>query len=450
MIATSASYPACAFGVGEAGRTRWRDERQLRGDEMTVGTFKAVVGSDRRASLAGDPPRRALDVRPGTADSAVMDWPSRRISLVKVFAVGTAFGVFSTLQAYNYITLFTDEKQPFHILLALNITYWYAWAVLVPGVLWMARRYRFGRHTWKRAAAMHAGGVIVFTLAHAALTVTCRVLIMKAFAGRDVSWWLYFQELFFLYFDWEMMTYWAVVGLSHALDFHRESQERELTAAQLRTRLAEATLQALQRQLHPHFLFNTLHTISALMHRDIEAADAMLERLSDLLRLTLDRVGTQLVSLKDELDFLGKYLKIEQTRFGDRLQIHINVEPDTLDAAVPNLVLQPLVENALRHGIGPKIGGGRLDVLARRDGRDLWLEVRDNGVGLTTDAFHNGVGLTNTRSRLEHLYGDRYRFECETPPGGGLLVRLVIPFTADGPGPSAALGPERSDMESVA
>ena len=130
---------------------------------------------------------------------------------------------------------------------------------------------------------------------------------------------MYFQELFFLNFDWEMMTYWAVVGLSHALDFHRESQERELTAAQLRTRLAEANLQALQRQLHPHFLFNTLNTISALMHRDTEAADAMLERLSDLLRLTLDRVGTQQVPLKDELDFLRKYLEIEQTRFGERL-----------------------------------------------------------------------------------------------------------------------------------
>ena len=170
---------------------------------------------------------------------------------------------------------------------------------------------------------MHVGGVVVFTLAHAALAVTCRVLIMKAFAGRDVSWSMYFQELFFLNFDWEMMTYWAVVGMSHALDFHRESQERELTEAQLRTRLAEANLQALQRQLHPHFLFNTLNTISALMHRDTEAADAMLARLSDLLRLTLDRVGTQHVSLKDELDFLRKYLEIEKTRFGERLQVHI-------------------------------------------------------------------------------------------------------------------------------
>jgi len=412
--------------------------------------FEIASQSDRVASPPSVRARHTLDVASASADIAAMDWPSRRISLVKIFAVATAFGIFSGLQAYNYITLFTDRKQPFHILLALNITYWYAWAVLVPGMLWMARRYRFGRHTWKRAAAMHVGGVIVFTLAHAALAVTCRLLIMKALAGRDVSWWMYFQELFFLNFDWEMMTYWAVIGLSHALDFHRESQDRELTAAQLRTRLAEANLQALQRQLHPHFLFNTLNTISALMHRDTEAADSMLEKLSDLLRLTLDRVGTQQVSLKDELDFLRKYLEIEKTRFGDRLQVHIEVDLDTLDAAVPNLVLQPLVENALRHRIGPKIGGGRIDVVCRRDGSDLWLEVRDNGVGLTTDAFHNGVGLTNTRSRLEHLYGDRYRFECQTPPGGGLLVTVVFPYTSEVAGQSLVPGSERSDMESVA
>ena len=395
-------------------------------------------------------PGQVLDEGSGSVDISLMDWPSRRISLFRIFAVATALGIFSGLQAYNYVTLFTDRKQPFHILLALNVTYWYAWAVLVPGMLWMARRYRFGRHTWKRAAAMHVGGVVVFTLAHAALAVTCRVLIMKAFADREVSWSMYFQEMFFKNFDWEMMTYWAVVGLSHALDFHRAAQERELTAAQLSTRLAEANLQALQRQLHPHFLFNTLNTISALMHRDTEAADAMLERLSDLLRLTLDRVGTQHVSLKDELDFLRKYLEIEKTRFGDRLQVHIEVDLDTLDAAVPNLVLQPLVENALRHGIGPKIGGGRVDIIARREGQDLRLEVRDNGVGLTNDAFHKGVGLTNTRSRLEHLYGDRYRFECHTPAGGGLLVTVVIPFSAEGTGQSLALGPDRSDMESVA
>ena len=376
-----------------------------------------------------------------------MERTPRRVSLLGIFGVATVFGVFSGLQAYNYVSLFTESATPFYILLALNVTYWYAWAILVPGILWLARRHRFGRHTWKRAAAMHAFGVLAATLTHAVLTVSSRVLIMKALAGRDVAWWPAFHELFFLQFDWEMMTYWAVVGLSHAMEFHRESQERALTAAHLQTRLAEAQLQALQRQLHPHFLFNTLHTISALMHRDTLAADAMLGRLSDLLRLTLDRIGVQQVPLEEELDFVEKYLDIERTRYGDRLQVHFDVEPDTLAAWVPNLLLQPLVENAVRHGIAPRIGGGRLDIVTRREGDRLRVVIRDNGLGLpadTLDAFNGGVGLSNTRSRLEHLYGADHRFEFERPAGGGLAVTIVIPLALAGEAPGA------SPMESVA
>jgi len=379
-----------------------------------------------------------------------MDRPAFGIGLPRIFGVATAFGIFSALQAYNYVSLFTDRKTPFYVLLALNVTYWYAWAVLVPGILWMAQRYRFGLQNWQRAAAMHALGVLAFTATHAVLTISSRVWILREFDGRVLDWWMSFRELFFLQFDWEMMTYWAIVGLSHALDFRRESQDRELASAQLETKLAEAQLQALQRQLHPHFLFNTLHTISALMHRDTEAADAMLARLSDLLRLTLDRIGTQQVPLKDELDFLQKYLDIERTRFADRLQVGTDIEAETLDASVPNLVLQPLVENALRHGIGPKIGGGRVEIVTRREGDNLRLVVRDNGNGLSTDArtaFESGVGLSNTRSRLEHLYAGRHRFEFHTPPGGGLEVTIVIPFVL-----ASTVRPARGArrMESVA
>jgi len=375
-----------------------------------------------------------LDGDPDRPDSAEMHLSVNRRTALVIFGIATALGVFSALQAFNYVSFFSEREQPFSVLLALNITYWYTWALLAPFMLWMARRYRFGRHTWKRAAAMHVLGVIVFTLAHAALTVTCRLLIMKALAGRDVSWWMYFEELFFKNFDWEMMTYWAVIALSHALDYHRESQERAVTAAQLETRLAEAQLQALQRQLHPHFLFNTLHTISALMHRNIEAADAMLARLSDLLRLTLDQVGTQVVTLKEELDFVEKYLEIERTRFGDRLQVRIDAEPGTLDASVPNFILQPLVENALRHGVGPKLGGGSVEVTTQRIGDRLRLVVRDDGRGVPPEklnAFNTGVGLGNTRSRLEHLYGSTHRFEFEAPPAGGLAVTIEVPFVVE-------------------
>jgi two-component system LytT family sensor kinase len=380
-----------------------------------------------------------------------MDPQSRRVSVRLIVGVATVLGVFSSFQAYNYVSLFTERKPQMPHLFALNMTYWYAWALLVPGILWLARRYRFERHSWRRAAAVHAVGVVVFVFAHAVLAVSLREPLVAAFGWRAIRWWSEFQELFFLNFDWEMTTYWAVVGLSHALDYRREAQERELTAAQLETRLAEAQLQALQRQLHPHFLFNTLHTISALMHRDTEAADAMLARLSDLLRLTLDRLGVQEIPLKEELEFLEKYLEIERTRFGERLTIQMEIEAEALDVCVPNLILQPLVENAIRHGIAPRVGGGRLHVVARLTGDRLWLMVRDNGPGLSSqaklDAFNSGVGVSNTRSRLAHLYPGAHKFEFHEPSDGGLAVTLEIPVTAD---VDDARETRPSNMESVA
>jgi signal transduction histidine kinase len=408
------------------------DEIRLIGD----GTGKSVMGQ-RGSALDGDA---------ATTDSSRME-RSRRGSVVRIFGVATAFGIFSGLQAYNYVSLFSDGKDSLRVLLALNITYWYGWAVLVPGMVWMARRYRFERPTLVRSASMHALGVIVFVFAHAVLATASRVAVMKLGAGQDAEFWRAFRQLFFLYFDWEMMTYWAVIGLSNALDFRRESQERALTAAQLQTRLIEAQLQALQRQIHPHFLFNTLNTISALMHRDPEAADAMLAKLSDLLRLTLNQIGTQYATVKEEIDFLEKYLDIERTRYGDRLQVLIDVDPATLDAVVPNLLLQPLVENALRHGIGPKVVGGRIDIVASRDGDRLQLIVRDDGYGMSADelkALNTGVGLRNTRSRLEHMYGEQHLFEFRSVRGGGLEVIVEIPFTLD-----TELA-NRTRMESVA
>lgn len=374
-----------------------------------------------------------------------MAQPARRFSAPLVIGVALALGLSSTFQAYNYVTFVTREDPSFGLLLALNMNYWLAWAILVPAVLWMVRTFHFERATWKPALAAHIGGVAVFVAIHTMLTVGGRLGIL-ALAGRDgTTFWPEFQRMLFWNFDWGMMTYWTIVGASHALDFHRESQERSVATAQLETRLAEAKLQALQRQLHPHFLFNTLNTISALMHRDTEAADRMLEKLGDLLRMTLDRIAVQVVPLRDELEFIEKYLMIERARFGDRLQVSMAIDPCTLDASVPNLVLQPLVENAIRHGIAPKLGGGRLEISARRDDDSLVLSVRDDGMGLSQakrDALNTGVGVSNTRSRLEHLYRDRYRFEFVESPDGGLAVTVVVPFTVS--------AEYRAAMESVA
>ena len=330
------------------------------------------------------------------------------IPLRWILAAATAFGIFSTAEAVGYhLFVAKSPSIPWALVSSLNFSYWYVWAILTPTILWLARRYPFDRHNWGRVVLVHSIGVFVFTFAHSAASAYLRVLAMEAMSERVVTFSAALRDRFVLNFDYEAMTYWFLVGISHALDYRRQSAEREITAANLQARLAEANLDALQRQLHPHFLFNTLHTISALIHRNADAADAMLARLSDLLRLTLNRVRTRQLPLKDELDFIQKYLEIERARFGDRLRVVFDVDPTLLDAAVPSLVLQPLVENALKHGIGPKVGGGRVDIIARRDGGQLCLIVRDDGYGVPTnelDALNEGVGVGNTRSRLSHLY----------------------------------------------
>jgi signal transduction histidine kinase len=354
-----------------------------------------------------------------------------RIRPLTIFGVATALTFFSASQAFYFVATFGEKPAPFAVLFVLNLGYWYSWACLAPGILWLSRRFPLDKQSWHVSLPAHVVGVFVATTLHIAMAVATRMGTYWAIGESTESWLREAQRMFFLNFDWEMMTYWAIVGLSHALSYHREAQARALKASQLETRLVEAQLQSLQRQLQPHFLFNTLNAISALMHRDVEAADAMIARLSDLLRISLQTVGVQEVSLKEELDFLSKYLEIEQTRFRDRLTVVFDVSPDTFDALVPNLVLQPLVENAIKHGIGPRPAPGTITIRTRRVGTMLELVVQDNGVGLSAarlSDFNRGIGLSNTRSRLEHLYGSLHRFEFRQPADGGLLVLIAIPL----------------------
>jgi two-component sensor histidine kinase len=348
-----------------------------------------------------------------------------------IFAVATALGFFSGFQAYYFVSTFGERSASFPLLLALNLSYWYSWAILTPGIVWLAGRFPFERRAWKLTVLVNIAGVFVSTTLHVAMTVASRMAIFGFIEEPSPPWQIAARQMFFLNFDWEMMTYWAIVGLAHALWYQREAHDRALRESQLETHLVEAKLQALQRQLQPHFLFNTLNTISALMHRDVDAADNMIAKLSDLLRLSLQTAGVQETTLKQELDFLSKYLQIEQTRFRDRLTVVFDVQPDTLDALVPNLILQPLVENSIKHGIGAKPSAGRIEIRARRSAALLELEVIDNGVGLSASRlrdYNGGVGLSNTRSRLQHLYGANHRFEFRQPVGGGLQVVMNIPL----------------------
>jgi two-component system LytT family sensor kinase len=351
-----------------------------------------------------------------------------------IVGVATLLGTFSTLQAYQFVRLFSDHPQPLTTLAVLNFSFWYGWALLAPIVLWVARRFPLEGGVWKRSLIVHLVAIVVLTFVHVSFAEWVFVTVPGTGYLGKLTWWSRVQRNWVMNFDWEMMTYWAIIGFSHAAGYFQQAQDRALRAANLETRLAEAQLQALQRQLHPHFLFNTLNGISALMHRDVDAADRMLVRLSDLLRMALDRRSAQEVPLSDDLEFLAKYLEIEQARFGDRLAVRYDIDPETLDALVPNLLLQPLVENSVRHAIAARSDGGIIELTSRRVGESLELKVRDNGPGLPKDRTPSpspGVGLANTRSRLEHLYGASQHLQFSDTPGGGLTVTVVIPFRRD-------------------
>jgi two-component system, LytTR family, sensor kinase len=350
-----------------------------------------------------------------------------------IFAVFTLLGLFSSLQASLVTNLFAERARPFAVPLILNMGYWYAWALLVPVVLWIARRFPFERGRWRRSAPVHLVAVGLVTFAHTVLTTSIDFQVMTWVPPHSKTpippWWSAVLRSYVWQFDWNMATYWALVAFQHAATYQREAQIRSLRASQLESRLAEARLEALQRQLHPHFLFNTLNAISALMHRDVEAADEMLARLSDLLRMALDQRGVQEVPLKDELEFVEKYLEIEQARFGNRLSVQVDVGSETLDALVPNLVLQPLVENCIRHAVSTSIEPRQVAIKAHRIADTLQLQVCDDGPGLPGNPPGKGVGLANTRSRLEQLYGPQQRMQFSKPAAAsGLIVTIELPF----------------------
>jgi two-component system, LytTR family, sensor kinase len=358
-----------------------------------------------------------------------------------VFGAATAFGLSSFLQAYRLTLLNSKPGMTIEAgkLLILNLALWYLPAVMMPAIVWAARRFPLEAGRRVRAIAVHTAGALLFSCAHLIGLLAVRFLLWEN-GGKspNATWSQYFQRRSFEQLDWSLMVYAVIVGVSHAVAYYHELQERRLKAAQLETRLIEARLKTLEAELHPHFLFNTLHAISTLVHRDPESADRMISRLSDLLRITFDRSGEPKVSLKEEMDFLQKYLDIEQTRFQDRLTVHVHVEPDALDGEVPRMILQPLVENAIKHGIAGRRGGDHVQITAGLNGDRLWMQVHDNGGGLqvgTLKALRTGVGLSNTRARLDCLYGRHYRLEF-SDKRGGLSVLIEIPFhrvTAAGP-----------------
>ena len=314
-----------------------------------------------------------------------------------------------------------------------QLTVWLAWAALAPVALWLRRRWPLERGKLKRAIPVHLLAVILLCAAHSVTVVLTMWLIMRAdqpLADQQLTVWLTYFWVRDLPFC--ALFYGLILGIGSALDYYGQFRERQLRASQLEAQLAQAELQMLKMQLHPHFLFNTLNGITGLVRdNDNAAAVEMLVGLSNLLRQTLDNAGKQEVRLGEELEWLELYLKLQQIRFSDRLKVSINAEPETLDALVPNLITQPLVENAIRHGLGPRAAPGSVSLSAQRANARLELSVCDDGVGLP-EGWHlsssKGVGLLNTKARLQQLYGPDFAFEVRNREQGGVEALLTIPL----------------------
>ena len=358
----------------------------------------------------------------------------------------TGFGVSSTIQAY-LLERFSEhppESSSILGLFVLNTVYWYVPALLAPPIMALSLRYHSDRAPMRVVIPFHVAGVLLYSTFHTSVMLATRWLfqgILPALAPQT-SWWLYARHLYLEQFDWLLMTYLFLVGLAYALAYRRESEARALNAARLETRIVEARLRALQHELHPHFLFNTLNTISALMHTNIDAADKMLDQLADLLRLTLRASGAEPVPLQSELEMLQKYLQIEQTRLGDRLTVAVDVDGDALSALVPTFLLQPLVENAVRHGVAPYGRPGSVSIRANRVGGELTVQIQDSGCGAPPERLgssNGGIGVANTRARLEYLYPSAHRFEFANLLDG-FRVTVAIPYQAERVEADPALG----------
>jgi two-component system LytT family sensor kinase len=299
------------------------------------------------------------------------------------------------------------------------------WAVVTPFVFWLSARFAVERSTWPvRIPLLLVAGVVV-AIAVDLSTDLIRLQIMPR-GPRSISY-SPLREIARFRFVNQLLVYLAVLAAGFARNYYIGYQRRLQESAQLRAQLADARLDALRMQLNPHFLFNTLHAVSALVDRDPAGVRRMIARLSELLRHTIESRGSDEVPLRDELDFLRRYIEIMEVRFQGRLRVETSIAPDVADALVPNLILQPIVENALEHGAARATGEGRVTIMARRSGDDLLLTVQDNGPGLAAGA--KGVGLTNTEERLEQLYGDAASLSVASAAGGGgVLAQIIVPF----------------------
>lgn len=337
----------------------------------------------------------------------------------------TGLGLFFASQ----IVALQDGRVSWGQALSFTMPRWYVWGLVTPGIFWLDRRLG-GHRTLAARVALHVPLGIAWTC----LTILIRLLTRELRGSPTPE---SVGDFFLERFHWDVVVYAVIAGVSMSRDYadqvrqrERQAHEMALETADLERHLVEARLQSLRAQLQPHFLFNALNTISAFTETNPQTARRLMGQLGDLLRTSLAHASRPLVTLGEELTFLDDYVAIESARFEGRITVSVQADDDLIDTMVPSFLLQPLVENAIGHGVAPRLSGGHVSVTATRDGPVLSLRVRDNGVGLPPNwQFHQnaGVGLRNVATRVEHLYGKRALFRISPIVSGGVEVQLGLP-----------------------
>ncbi len=378
------------------------------------------------------------DVGPavGTRRTDARFWDS---ALFGACAAFVAVGLLETIKVYLFRHLQGIGKPAGFVLLEV-MPWWVLWMPLLPIVLWLARRYRFDSPRWPRTASVHLIWAIGLSIIHVWAFAVVYRLLMPDQPSSQLALGVQVRQLMARHLFTDLVTYSATVGIYVAfINFTRYRRttiavaQSDARAARLQLSLSEARLQALRMELNPHFLFNALNAVAGLVRRrEHDAAIETLSQLGDLLRTTLNREMPAEIPLSEEMELLDRFLNIERVRFGERLQIARELELEALGALVPPLILQPIVENALKHGIARRTGPAFLEITARHVGSQLELTVKDSGEGVASRHGRpprDGVGLSNTKARLEQLYGaGAYSVELSNEPGGGARARVVLPW----------------------
>ncbi len=352
-----------------------------------------------------------------------------RLSII--FGGWTAFAAIAVINVYLVRSKLNMPGNFWQIAGRIVVEYW-VYAALTPPVLYVAQRYPISARNWLKVVGLHFLCYLAFSWAAVGLDelLLLPMMLPKEFHGSTI--WIRYLHTFY---D-SLWMYLPIVIISNAYEYYERYKERDTRAVQLEAQLTRAELEALRNQLHPHFLFNTLNSIASLMHEDVQAADDMIADLSYMLRAYLKDTNEQEISLRQELDLLETYLRIQKRRFEDQLTYALDVAPTLYNAAVPTLLLQPFVENAILHGIAPRCSPGHVTVAARQLGAHLLLTVADDGVGFTPgDAV--GIGVSNSRSRLKQLYGEDQNVELVSAPGQGTTVTVKLPFQFILPNPGS-------------